>query len=75
MKQVTIYSKDYCSYCIFAKNLLDSANISYEEIDITRKPENIYELMKKSGMRTVPQIFIGEELIGGYDELSKLHRE
>jgi glutaredoxin 3 len=75
MKQVILYSKDYCPYCTLAKNILNSLNIAYEEIDITHKPETIYELMKKSGMRTVPQIFIGEELIGGYDDLSRLYRE
>jgi glutaredoxin 3 len=75
MKQVILYSKDYCPYCTLAKNLLISLDIAYEEIDITHKPETIYELMKKSGMRTVPQIFIGEELIGGYEQLSDLHKE
>lgn len=45
---ITIYTKDYCPYCIKAKNLLDSLGASYEEIDITSTPEIIMELAKKS---------------------------
>ena len=58
MKKLTIYSKDYCPYCIKTKNLLTSLDLEYEEIDITKTPEIIMELVKKSGMRTVPQIFV-----------------
>jgi glutaredoxin 3 len=54
---LTLYTKDYCPYCIKAKNLLDSLGATYEEIDISSTPEIIMELAKKSGMRTVPQIF------------------
>ncbi len=55
---LTIYTKDYCPYCVKAKNLLSSLGAAYEEIDITKSPEIIMDLVKKSGMRTVPQIFI-----------------
>jgi glutaredoxin 3 len=55
---ITIYTKDYCPYCIKAKNLLDSIGASYEEIDITASPDTIIELAQRSGMRTVPQIFV-----------------
>lgn len=55
---LTIYTKDYCPYCIKAKLLLSSIGATYEEVDITQSPEIIMELVKKSGMRTVPQIFI-----------------
>jgi glutaredoxin 3 len=58
-----------------AKNLLNSLNIEYEEVDITKSPEIIMELVKKSGMRTVPQIFIWDECLGGYDNIVKLHQE
>ena len=56
-QKLTIYTKDYCPYCIMAKNLFTSLGIEYEEIDITKNPEIIVDLVKKSGMRTVPQIF------------------
>lgn len=57
------------------KNLLNSLHIEYEEIDITKTPEIIMELVKKSGMRTVPQVFLWDECLGGYDQVSGLHRE
>lgn len=55
---ITVYTKDYCPYCVKAKNLLTSLGATYEEVDITTTPEIIIELAKKSGMRTVPQIFV-----------------
>jgi glutaredoxin 3 len=70
-----IYTKDYCPYCVKAKNLLDSIGAIYEEIDITSTPDLIIGLAKKSGMRTVPQIFIGDKCIGGYDDIHKLHKK
>lgn len=58
LSMLTIYTKDNCPYCILAKNLLTSLGATYQEIDITTSPEIIMNLVKKSGMRTVPQIFI-----------------
>lgn len=55
---ITVYSKGYCPYCVKAKTLLSSLGATYEEIDISESPEVITELVKKSGMRTVPQIFV-----------------
>lgn len=72
---ITIYTKDYCPYCIKAKNLLDSLGASYEEIDITSTPEIIMELAKKSWMRTVPQIFMGDECLGGFDAINAMNNE
>jgi glutaredoxin 3 len=72
---ITIYTKDYCPYCVKAKNLLSSLGATYEEIDITGTPEIIVELAKKSGMRTVPQIFIGDECLGGFDSINAMNNE
>ncbi|MBT4445979.1 glutaredoxin 3 [archaeon] len=74
MKQVTIYTKDYCSFCKAAKNLLDSKGISFKEIDLQNaNEETMSELSKKTdGYTMVPQIFIGDEFIGGFDQLSAL---
>ena len=55
---LTLYTKDYCPYCVMAKNLLSSLGVTFEEVDITKSPEIIVDLVKKSGMRTVPQIFL-----------------
>lgn len=70
---IKIYTKDYCPYCVKAKNLLDSLGASYEEIDITATPEIIMELAKKSGMRTVPQIFSDDLCLGGFDSINAMH--
>ncbi len=75
MKKITIYTKDYCPYCDSAKVLLTQIGAKYEEIDITKTPEMIHELVKKSGLMTVPQIFAGDKCLGGYDQISALHGE
>ena len=70
---VTIYTKDYCPYCVQAKTLLKSEWIAFEEIDITSTPEIIQELMKKSWLRTVPQIYVWDRCLGGYSDIKALH--
>jgi len=72
---LTIYSKNYCPYCVKAKNLLEELEIKFEEIDITDTPEKIEELEKLSGMQTVPQIFAGEKCLGGYTEIEALYEK
>ena len=75
MKRIKIYTKDYCPYCDAAKRLLKEIGASYEEVDITKTPEMIYELVEKSGLMTVPQIFVGDKCLGGYDDIAELHRK
>jgi len=72
MPQVKIYSKDPCPYCVNAKRLLNEKNIKYQEIDLTNNPTELERLKKETGWRTVPMIFIGEELVGGYSDLRAL---
>ncbi len=72
MKKIRIYTKDYCPYCTSAKELLRSKGVSFEEIDITKTPEVIHELVKKSGLMTVPQIFADETCLGGFDSISNM---
>jgi glutaredoxin 3 len=70
---ILIYSKDYCPYCVAAKNLLTQKGVGYDEIDLTQNPELRDEMIKKAGGRTtVPQIFIGTQHIGGFDDLKAL---
>ena len=70
---ILIYSKDYCPYCVAAKNLLTQKGVGYDEIDLTQKPELRDDMIKKAGGRTtVPQIFIGSQHIGGFDDLKAL---
>jgi len=69
MTKITIFTSTYCAYCTAAKNLLESRDYKYEEINMAGDQELMLEIMKKSGQRTVPQIFVGEKSIGGYQEL------
>jgi glutaredoxin 3 len=75
MKEITIYTKNYCPYCQSAKALLDEIGAEYKEIDITDTPEVMEELVKKSGMMTVPQIFTEDKCLGGYDDIHQLHKK
>lgn len=73
MKRVEIYVTRTCPFCIMAKRLLDKKGIAYEETDVGREPHLRAEMMQRAnGRRTVPQIFIGGESIGGCDELHAL---
>jgi glutaredoxin 3 len=74
MADVVIYTKDYCPYCAKAKELLKQKGASFQEIDITNDAHLVQEMVVKSGGRkTVPQIFIAGEPIGGYDDLYALY--
>ncbi|MDB6096686.1 MAG: grxC [Francisellaceae bacterium] len=75
MKNVIIYTKANCPYCVHAKNLLSSKNINFSEIRIDLMPEKRDEMMKLSKQRTVPQIFIENLSIGGFDNLSVLNAQ
>ena len=67
--RVRVYSTLICPYCIRAKSLLKSRGIPYEEIDVTGDSAARAWLVQATGRRTVPQIFFGDEPIGGFDEL------
>ncbi len=72
MVQVIMYSTDYCPYCAKAKELLHSKNVAFTEIRVDLQPELRDEMIAKSGRRTVPQIFINGQAIGGCDDLYAL---
>jgi glutaredoxin 3 len=73
LAKVLMYTKTVCAYCTRAKNLLNAKDVSYEEINVDHKPPEFYENLKKqTGWMTVPQIFINDKLIGGYDDLKAL---
>ena len=65
-----IYTQNNCGYCIAAKNLLDKKGEQYEEIHLEDNPDAKNKL-KQDGLRTVPQIWLDEEYIGGYVELER----
>jgi glutaredoxin 3 len=72
MKPVSVYTTNYCGFCVAAKNLLQAKDIPYQEIDVSNNTTLRQELVQRTGRRTVPQIFIGEEPIGGFTELKAL---
>lgn len=75
MAKVVIYTKSHCPYCVRAKNLFDRKGVQYEERFLDDKPEEYAELKKRTGMMTVPQIFIDDQLIGGFTDLAALDNE
>jgi glutaredoxin 3 len=72
MNQIEVYSTDNCPWCTRARSLLHARGLDFEEIDISSDQARTLEMIERSGRRTVPQIFIDEEPIGGFDELSKM---
>jgi glutaredoxin 3 len=75
MKTVTLYTTDTCPYCRNAKALLASKGAAMEEINIQREPGKFEEMLSRSNRRSVPQIFIGDTHIGGFDDLARLDRQ
>lgn len=75
MTNIKVYSTNNCPFCVRAKALLNSKSLEYTEIDISTDAERMHEMIELSGNRTVPQIFINDESIGGFDELSQLNAE
>lgn len=71
--QVIIYTSPFCGYCSAAKRLLAKKGVEFTEIDVMFDAERKREMLERSGgQRTVPQIFIGDRHIGGFDDLSAL---
>jgi len=73
-KNVKIYSSRYCGFCIRAKRLLGSKNVAYNEVSVDGDQAARQDLAKRTGQRTVPQIWIGDQHIGGCDDLFALER-
>ena len=67
-----MYSTRFWPYCIRARFLLESKNVSYTDIGVDGDPALRREMMELSGRRTVPQIWIGEQHVGGFDDLARL---
>ena len=73
MKNITVYMGPMCAFCDAAKRLLNKKNIPYKEINIALDESKLNEMLKKSnGKKTIPQIFIEQYHVGGYEELRAL---
>jgi glutaredoxin 3 len=74
MSKVQIYTTHWCPYCNAAKALLDDKGVAYDEVDASDPSVRMDMIQRSHGRRTVPQIFIGERHVGGYDEIAALER-
>lgn len=74
MPEITVYTTEPCAYCRQAKALLAKRGLVYGEINLARDASGRAELAEKTGMLTFPQIIVGDELVGGYSELSEADR-
>ena len=72
---IKMYKKNPCPYCDRAKSLLDEKGLKYEVVDLTNNIAELEALKAKTGWKTVPMIFINNELIGGYTDLKNLDEE
>ena len=72
---VKMYTTRFCPYCIAARRLLEQLGIDFEDVAVDGNTELRGELIRASGQRTVPQIWVGEQHIGGYSELAALHQQ
>ena len=76
MSKVVIYTTPFCPYCLMAKRLLGNKGMAFEEIDVSGDYTLREEMTAKAGgRRTVPQIWVGDTHVGGYDDLSALDRQ
>jgi glutaredoxin 3 len=75
MQTIEIYTSPLCGYCHAAKRLLADKGVSYVEYDVARDPAKRQEMMSRAnGRHTVPQIFVGDTHVGGYDDMAALER-
>jgi glutaredoxin 3 len=75
MSEVIVYTTDHCSFCSTAKALLAKRGIEYREVNLARDPDGREALAHKTGMITFPQIVIGGETLGGFDQLLAADRD
>lgn len=73
--KVTVYGNAMCPYCGAARMLLTKKAVEFENIDITVDPQKREEMQARSGSRSVPQIFVGDTHVGGFDELAALEMD
>jgi glutaredoxin 3 len=74
MPKVDIYTTPICPYCLAAKSLLKRKGVTYNEITVVNPEKRELMVERANGRRTVPQIFIGETHVGGYDDMAALDR-
>jgi len=68
MANVTVYTTDPCSFCARVKQLLSARGIAFDEVNLAKDPDGRAELLQRTGMMSFPQVLIGGELVGGFQE-------
>jgi len=68
MRKVTIYDTELCTTCWSVQSLLDKRDIPYEHVVVVEDSEEHHRLAERTGMETLPQVFVGNVLLGGYEE-------
>jgi glutaredoxin 3 len=74
MPTVQIYATAFCPYCVRARRLLKQKGVEFEEIRVDKDREEMRSMIQRSNRTTVPQIFINQRHIGGYDDMAALDR-
>lgn len=68
MAEITVYTTEPCSYCSRVKQLLSARGYAYAEINLAKDPEGRAALAARTGMMTFPQVLVGDEVVGGFDQ-------
>lgn len=75
MPKVQVYTTSWCPYCHAVKAIFDAKGVTYEEVDAQAPEVRQAMIQRAHGRRTVPQVFVGDRHVGGYDELAALERD
>jgi len=73
-KPIVMYSRATCPFCVAARNLFEAKGANWTEVSLDAEPDKRAEMISRTGRRTVPQIFIGDFHVGGFDDLQALER-
>ena len=74
MAKVILYTSGFCSYCVQARRLLDAKGVAYDELYVDQDPELRTQMVSRSQRRSVPQIFIGDYHVGGFEDMRQLDK-
>ena len=72
--RVTVYGDEHCAYCAAARMLFTRKGVRFEDVVVSRDADRLAEMEARSGRRSVPQIFVGDKHVGGFDELCSLDK-
>jgi len=73
-KSIVMYSRAACPSCVAARNMLRGKHVNWTEVSLDTEPDKRTEMISRTGRKTVPQIFIGDFHVGGFDDLAALER-